>query len=240
MATARPKSADPGWVGEILDCLEQGASVRRELPGGGRVHIDRPLPFLCLHATGDGHQLAALDVATANASYLIAPRRSCRRAAYRWPRPSDAAEVRRVHGHRSRGTRRGPAAVAGQSVPPAIRDDPDAAGPTGGSGRRRRLCRGHGEGAGEIPFPAGRARDRRCRNGLVGRARSPDCPARDRLRSDLPGAEDRASLSRFAAPTGDDDLRRLAPRVRGLSRSVGDVGPSQPSGPGAARLRRSG
>ena len=49
-----PKSADAGWVGEILDCLEQGASVRRDLPGGGRVHIDRPLPFLCLHATGDG------------------------------------------------------------------------------------------------------------------------------------------------------------------------------------------
>ena len=47
--------------------------MRRELPAGGRVHIDRPLPFLCLHATGDGHQLAALDVATANASYLIAP-----------------------------------------------------------------------------------------------------------------------------------------------------------------------
>ena len=47
--------------------------MRRDLPGGGRVHIDRPLPFLCLHATGDGHQLAALDVATANASYLIAP-----------------------------------------------------------------------------------------------------------------------------------------------------------------------
>ena len=72
-ATARPKSADAGWVGEILDCLEQGASVRRDLPGGGRVHIDRPLPFLCLHATGDGDQLAARDVATANASYLIAP-----------------------------------------------------------------------------------------------------------------------------------------------------------------------
>jgi uncharacterized protein (TIGR02421 family) len=72
-ATARPKSADPEWVGEILDCLEKGKSVRHDLPGGGRVHIDRPLPFLCLHATGAGHQIAALDVATANASYLIAP-----------------------------------------------------------------------------------------------------------------------------------------------------------------------
>jgi uncharacterized protein (TIGR02421 family) len=45
--------------------------VRRDLPGG-RLHIDRPLPFLCLHATGDGGQLVALDVATANAAYLVA------------------------------------------------------------------------------------------------------------------------------------------------------------------------
>ena len=72
-AAARQKPADAGWVGEILDCLERGASVRRDLPDGGRVHIDRPVPFLCLHATGDGDTLAARDVVTANASYLIAP-----------------------------------------------------------------------------------------------------------------------------------------------------------------------
>ena len=86
-ATARPKAADAGWVGEILDCLERGASVRRDLPGGGRVHIDRPLPFLCLHATGDGDQLAARDVATANASYLVAPDLGARRAASRCAGP---------------------------------------------------------------------------------------------------------------------------------------------------------
>ncbi len=71
-ATARAEGR-AGGVGEILESLEKGASVRRDLPGGGRVHIDRPLPFLCLHATGDGDQLAALEVATANASYLVAP-----------------------------------------------------------------------------------------------------------------------------------------------------------------------
>ena len=106
--------------------------------------------------------------------------------------------------------------------------------------RRRRLCRGHGEGAGEVPLSAGRAQDRRRGDRLVGRARSPDRPARDRLRSDLPRAEDRAALSRPAAPAGGDDLRRLAPRMRGVSRSVGGVVPAHPSGPGAARLRRSG
>ena len=71
-ATARLKSRIPEWVGEVLHCLEQGAPVRRDLPGGGRLHIDRPLPFLCVHAA-DGRQLAALDVATANAAYLVAP-----------------------------------------------------------------------------------------------------------------------------------------------------------------------
>jgi uncharacterized protein (TIGR02421 family) len=72
-AASAPQARDAGFATEILGRLAEGASVRRELPGGGRLHIDRPLPFLCLHATGDGRQLAALDVTTANAAYLVAP-----------------------------------------------------------------------------------------------------------------------------------------------------------------------
>lgn len=72
-ATVPPTAPTAGWTSEVLDMLAKGASVRRELPGGGRLHIDRPLPFLCLHAVGDGDHLAALDVATANASYLVTP-----------------------------------------------------------------------------------------------------------------------------------------------------------------------
>jgi uncharacterized protein (TIGR02421 family) len=71
--TAAPPREDTGLVSVILAHLQRGTPVRRTLPGGGRVHIDRPLPFLCLHATGDGRQLAALDVTTSNAAYLIAP-----------------------------------------------------------------------------------------------------------------------------------------------------------------------
>jgi hypothetical protein len=35
----------------VLECLTRGEALRRDLPGGGRVHIDRPLPFLCVHAS---------------------------------------------------------------------------------------------------------------------------------------------------------------------------------------------
>ena len=57
----------------VVACLTRGEAVRQDLPGGGRVHIDRPLPFLCVHASDGVAESAALDVATAHASYLIAP-----------------------------------------------------------------------------------------------------------------------------------------------------------------------
>jgi uncharacterized protein (TIGR02421 family) len=72
-ATSRSGREHSGLVLEILDCLEKGTPVRRDLPGGGRVHIDRPLPFLCVHAMGATDHVAAFDVVTANAAYVIAP-----------------------------------------------------------------------------------------------------------------------------------------------------------------------
>jgi hypothetical protein len=53
--------------------LLAGKAIRRDLPGGGRLHIDRPLPFLCLHIAEDDAEPVARDIAVANASYLIAP-----------------------------------------------------------------------------------------------------------------------------------------------------------------------
>lgn len=55
---------------EIADLLRAGKPVRRDLPDGGRLHVDRPLPFLCVHI--GTHGVAARDVVTSNASYLIA------------------------------------------------------------------------------------------------------------------------------------------------------------------------
>lgn len=63
--------SDPDLVEEVLALLDGGQSVRREFEGG-RIHIDRALPFLCVHLTEDGRDSAALVVASANASYLLA------------------------------------------------------------------------------------------------------------------------------------------------------------------------
>lgn len=63
-------AADP-LVSKILDAIEAGTPLRQDLADGGRLHIDRPLPFLCVHLTNDRDQLAARQVVSANASYLI-------------------------------------------------------------------------------------------------------------------------------------------------------------------------
>lgn len=59
-------------VDDVVACLEAGKAVRRDVGKNGRLHIDRPLPFLCLHLTGGSKDLAARDIASAHASYLIA------------------------------------------------------------------------------------------------------------------------------------------------------------------------
>lgn len=39
-------------VDDVVSCLEAGKAIRRDVGKDGRLHIDRPLPFLCLHLTG--------------------------------------------------------------------------------------------------------------------------------------------------------------------------------------------
>ena len=41
--------ATPQFLEEITARLRDGKRVRRRLPGGGRLHIDRGVPFLCIH-----------------------------------------------------------------------------------------------------------------------------------------------------------------------------------------------
>ncbi|MEB2848491.1 flavohemoglobin expression-modulating QEGLA motif protein [Endobacterium cereale] len=72
-APAADAYADDEWLNDIISCLDEGKSVRRDLPGGGRLHIDRPLPFLCVHIAEDDAEPVARDIAQANAAYLIAP-----------------------------------------------------------------------------------------------------------------------------------------------------------------------
>jgi uncharacterized protein (TIGR02421 family) len=77
MTNTRPKDRDrpavyPEWLEEILACMRAEKAVRKEFGHGGRLHIDRPLPFLSIFLTRGREDLAARDVAAANASYLIA------------------------------------------------------------------------------------------------------------------------------------------------------------------------
>jgi len=74
----RTSTEQGGWiagelVAEIRARLEAGKRVRRTLPGGGRLHIDRQLPFLCVYR----QPLHNLDEGTnqlieGEASFLIA------------------------------------------------------------------------------------------------------------------------------------------------------------------------
>ena len=75
MSNVRPicPQIEENWLADILECIREGKSVRRELPRGGRLHIDRPLPFLCVHIAGDDAEPVARDIAQANAFYLVAP-----------------------------------------------------------------------------------------------------------------------------------------------------------------------
>ncbi|WEX75415.1 flavohemoglobin expression-modulating QEGLA motif protein [Sinorhizobium numidicum] len=65
--------ASPDWLPEVLTAIEEGKAVRKELANGGRLHIDRELPFICIHISSDTGGAVAREIAQANASYLIGP-----------------------------------------------------------------------------------------------------------------------------------------------------------------------
>lgn len=57
---------------EIVARLASGRRVRRELADGGRLHIDRPLPFLCLYRRPVGSEDAGTqDLIKGEASFLV-------------------------------------------------------------------------------------------------------------------------------------------------------------------------
>ncbi len=70
---ARPGDPAPAWLDEAMGRLTDGRAVRRDFGEGGRLHIDRLVPFLCVHIAADNQQPVARDIAQANAAYLLAP-----------------------------------------------------------------------------------------------------------------------------------------------------------------------
>ncbi|PST23841.1 flavohemoglobin expression-modulating QEGLA motif protein [Mesorhizobium plurifarium] len=63
----------PHWLAEALAAISADRAVRKEFEGGGRLHIDRALPFLCVHLSPSGDAPVAREVVRANASHLLAP-----------------------------------------------------------------------------------------------------------------------------------------------------------------------
>ncbi|WDZ80120.1 flavohemoglobin expression-modulating QEGLA motif protein (plasmid) [Ensifer adhaerens] len=75
MTDGRPILAhsDRESLDEAITRLKDGRAVRRDFREGGRLHIDRLLPFLCVHVAAGREQPVARDIAQANAAYLLAP-----------------------------------------------------------------------------------------------------------------------------------------------------------------------
>jgi len=58
-------------LGTVRGTLERGKRVVRRLPGGGRLMMDRPLPFICLYRSLPGQEDPGVDeLVRAQASYL--------------------------------------------------------------------------------------------------------------------------------------------------------------------------
>lgn len=66
---------DEKLISAVCERLERNLPVRRSLPDGGRVHIDRQLPFLVIYRPPTDHLDAGTrELVRGEASYLIAPR----------------------------------------------------------------------------------------------------------------------------------------------------------------------
>lgn len=64
-------SLDANFIQTAAERIAAGKRVREELPGEGRLHIDRPLPFLCLRRR-PGRKASRVDrLVTSQGSYLV-------------------------------------------------------------------------------------------------------------------------------------------------------------------------
>ncbi len=71
--SARERITD-AFVDEVGARLAANRQIRRTLPDGGRLHIDRPLPFLCLYRLPtDRPDPGTSELVSSEAAFLIAP-----------------------------------------------------------------------------------------------------------------------------------------------------------------------
>ncbi len=68
------RTISPEFVAQVCERLDAGRAVRRTLPGGGRLHMDRALPFLCLYRDPSGKHVGhPSQLVIGEAAHLIAP-----------------------------------------------------------------------------------------------------------------------------------------------------------------------
>ena len=66
--------SEAAFIAELADRIAAGKSVRRKLPAGGRIHVDRPLPFVVIHRSRRVRSAsAALGVTSASPVYAVWP-----------------------------------------------------------------------------------------------------------------------------------------------------------------------
>ena len=65
-------SISPEFIAEVCERIADGNRVYRLLPDGGRLHIDRPLPFLSVHRLKH-YDAGSGDLLLGQGSFLIAP-----------------------------------------------------------------------------------------------------------------------------------------------------------------------
>ncbi|MDH5616504.1 MAG: DUF1704 domain-containing protein, partial [Acidimicrobiia bacterium] len=74
MAFTEPTRLTDQLIEDIADRIAKGKQVRRTLPPGGRIHIDRQLPFLFVYRpAGKVVDPGIVGLITSEASYLVAP-----------------------------------------------------------------------------------------------------------------------------------------------------------------------
>jgi hypothetical protein len=69
--SSRPGVIDDRLIGAVTRRLGDDLRIRRTLPEGGRLHIDRPLPFICVYRRPQSGDAGTDRLVTTEASYLV-------------------------------------------------------------------------------------------------------------------------------------------------------------------------
>ena len=71
---SRPQGVPQDFIDSVLEQWSSGKSVRRRTPSGIRLHVDRPLPFLCLYRRPpDRPDPGTQRLVTGESAYLTSP-----------------------------------------------------------------------------------------------------------------------------------------------------------------------